>query len=50
MIEDKKVSEFFVHKGDVLLNDVFLSKVENILPSIDAAFVDVGIGKMGFLC
>ena len=49
VIEDKKVSEFFVHKGDVLLNDVFLSKVENILPSIDAAFVDVGIGKMGFL-
>ena len=49
VIENKKVSEFFVHKGDVLLNDVFLSKVENILPSIDAAFVDVGIGKMGFL-
>ena len=49
VLEDKKVSEFFVHKGDVLLNDVFLSKVENILPSIDAAFVDVGIGKMGFL-
>ena len=49
VIEDNKVSEFFVHKGDVLLNDVFLSKVENILPSIDAAFVDVGIGKMGFL-
>ena len=49
VLEDRKVSEFFVHKGDVLLNDVFLSKVENILPSIDAAFVDVGIGKMGFL-
>ena len=49
VIENNKVSEFFVHKGDVLLNDVFLSKVENILPSIDAAFVDVGIGKMGFL-
>lgn len=44
-----KISEFFVNRGEVLLGDVYLAKVENILPSIDAAFVDVGFGKMGFL-
>jgi len=50
VLEDNKVSEFFVSKGDVLLGDVYLSVVDNILPSIDAAFVDVGMpDKMGFI-
>ena len=49
VIENGKVTEFFVHKGEVLLGDVYLSKVDNILPSIEAAFVDVGLDKMGFI-
>lgn len=49
VLENDKVMEFFVHRGEILLGDVYLSKVDNILPSIDAAFVDVGSDKMGFL-
>lgn len=49
VVEGGKVNEFFVHKGDVLLGDVYLSKVDNILPSIEAAFVNVGLDKMGFI-
>lgn len=49
IMDGKKASEFYVHRGEVLLGDVYLATVENILPSIDAAFVDVGIDKMGFL-
>ncbi len=49
VIEDNKVSEFYVTRGDILLNDVYLATVENILPSIEAAFVNVGSDKMGFL-
>lgn len=49
IMEGKKVQEFFVNKGDVLLGDIYLATVENILPSIEAAFVDVGVDKMGFL-
>ena len=49
VIEDGKVCEFYIHKGDMLLNDVYLATVDNILPSIDAAFVNVGYEKMGFL-
>lgn len=49
IMEGKKVTEFFVHRGDVLLGDIYLATVENILPSIEAAFVDVGVDKMGFL-
>ena len=50
VLEDNKVCEFFVSKGDVLLGDVYLSRVDNVLPSIEAAFVDVGMpDKMGFI-
>lgn len=49
VMENNKAVEFFVHRGDILLNDVYLAQVENILPSIDAAFVNVGSDKMGFL-
>ncbi len=49
VMENERVMEFFVHRGDILLGDVYLAKVDNILPSIDAAFVDVGSDKMGFL-
>ncbi len=50
VMEDNKVSEFFITKGDVLLGDVYLSVVDNVLPSIEAAFVDVGMpDKMGFI-
>ena len=49
VLEDQKVTDFFIQKGDVLLGDVYLATVDNILPSIDAAFVNVGVDKMGFL-
>lgn len=49
IMDGKKVTEFYVHRGDVLLGDIYLATVENILPSIDAAFVNVGVDKMGFL-
>ena len=49
IMEDDKAVEFIIHRGDMLLGDVYLAQVENILPSIDAAFVNVGGDKMGFL-
>jgi ribonuclease E len=49
VMEDGKVAEFYIHRGDILLGDVYLAQVENVLPSIDAAFVNVGGDKMGFL-
>jgi len=49
VIENGKVAEFFVHRGEIILGDVYLCQVENILPSIEAAFVNVGSDKMGFL-
>lgn len=49
IMENDRAVEFIIHRGDILLGDVFLTTVENILPSIDAAFVNVGSDKMGFL-
>ncbi len=49
IMEGKKVQEFYVTRGDILLGDIYLATVENILPSIEAAFVNVGSDKMGFL-
>lgn len=49
VIEKGKVAEFYVHRGEIILGDVYLAQVENILPSIEAAFVNVGSDKMGFL-
>jgi ribonuclease E len=49
LFEGDQALEFIIHRGDILLGDVYLAEVENILPSIDAAFVNVGGDKMGFL-
>lgn len=49
VMQGGKVTDFFISRGDVILGDVFLATVDNILPSIDAAFVNVGMDKMGFL-
>ena len=49
VMENGRVAEFYVHRGEILLGDIYISKVMNVLPSIEAAFVDVGSDKMGFL-
>lgn len=49
VMESGRAVEFFINRGDMLLGDVYLAYVENILPSIDAAFVNLGGDKMGFL-
>ena len=49
LMEGDKVLDLYINRGEVLLGDVYLAKVQNVLPSIDAAFVDVGVDKMGFL-
>ncbi len=49
LLENERVVEFFVNRGELLLGDVYTAIVENILPAIDAAFVNLGKDKMGFL-
>lgn len=49
ILENEKVMEFIVNRGELLLGDIYTASVENILPGIDAAFVNLGKDKMGFL-
>ena len=49
--EDKRLAEVMFDRPDQnrVLGDIFLGKVEAVLPGIQAAFVDIGTGKAGFL-
>lgn len=49
LFDDDRAVEFIINRGDTLLGDVYLGTVENILPSIDAAFINIGGDKMAFL-
>ena len=49
IMEEDRAVEFYIHKGDLLLGDIYTARVENIMPSIDAVFVNLGNNRMGFL-
>ncbi len=50
LIKDDRVDELIVAQGQYQIGDIFLGTVENVLPGIDAAFVDIGESeKNGFI-
>ncbi len=52
VLEDKVLVEHFVTTsaaGSSMVGNVYLGKVQNVLPSMEAAFVDIGRGRNGVL-
>ncbi len=51
LMEDEQLVEILFDRPDQgrLLGDIYLGKVEAVLPGIQAAFVDIGTDKAGFL-
>jgi len=50
VISDERVDELIVAQGRHQIGDVYLGTVENVLPGIDAAFVNIGESeKNGFI-
>lgn len=51
LLEDKQLVELMFDRPDQdrIVGDIFLGKVEAVLPGIQAAFVDIGTEKAGFL-
>ena len=51
MVEDNKLVEIMFDRPDQgrIVGDIFLGRVEAVLPGIQAAFVDIGTEKAGFL-
>ncbi len=51
LLEDDQLVEIMVDRPDQdrIVGDIFLGRVEAVLPGIQAAFVDIGTEKAGFL-
>src|SRR5690625_6141857 len=51
VLEDGIFAEHFVSntQQDSLIGNVYLGKVQNVLPSMEAAFVDIGRGRNAVL-
>ncbi len=50
LLTDERIDELIVAQGSYQIGDVFLGTVENVLPGIDAAFVNIGESeKNGFI-
>jgi ribonuclease E len=49
LLDRGKAVEFFFQGNGFSIGDIYSARVENILPSIDAVFLNLGSEKMGFL-
>jgi len=51
IVEDAKLAEIYVERIDAysIVGNIYLGKVKNVLPGMEAAFIDIGLKKSGFL-
>jgi len=51
MLEDGRLAEMYLERPHLqsLVGNVYKGRVENVLPGMDAAFVDIGLDRNGFL-
>ena len=51
VLDNKRIEEFYIERADTvnLVGNIYKGKVESVLPGIEAAFVDIGLDKNGFL-
>ena len=51
VLSNKKMEEFYIERPDSfnLVGNIYKGKVESVLPSIEASFVNIGLEKNGFL-
>src|SRR3989338_8697507 len=51
VLENGRLEDFFIEsaKEDSMLGDIYKGRIESIVSSINGAFVNIGVGKNGFL-
>lgn len=51
VVKDGKIEEFYLELKEEhsLLGNIYKGRIDSVVPSINAAFVDIGVGKNGFL-
>ena len=51
MLEDDRVAEVYLERPErrSIAGNIYLGVVDNVLPGMEAAFVEIGLEKNGFL-
>ena len=49
ILEDGALSELYIEREERVIGSIFKGKVQNVLPGMGAAFVDIGLGRNAFL-
>ncbi len=49
MLEDRQLTEYRVEREERVVGSIFKGIVQNVLPGMDAAFVDIGLERNAFL-
>lgn len=51
ILEDRKLVEIYIERGDApsIVGNIYLGRVRDILPGMQAAFIDIGIERTAFL-
>ena len=50
VLEDGVLSEFLIAREERQVGSIYKGRVANVLPGMNAAFVDLGLERNGFLC
>ena len=50
VLEDGKLMEIYISREDRQTGSIYKGKIANILPGMQAAFVDIGLERNAFLC
>jgi ribonuclease G len=49
ILEDGKLSEYYIERDERVIGSIYKGKVQNVLPGLGASFVDIGLGRNAFL-
>lgn len=49
VLDDGKLINLFIERGEPLAGNIYKGRVANVLPGMDAAFVDIGLERNAFL-
>jgi len=49
-LENGRLAEIFIARGERMVGSIYKGRVANVLPGMQAAFVDIGLERNTFLC
>ncbi|MGC9991015.1 MAG: Rne/Rng family ribonuclease [Candidatus Cybelea sp.] len=49
ILEDGDLAELYIEREEKVIGSIYKGKVQNVLPGMGAAFVDIGLGRNAFL-